>query len=180
MREKVDATYQGVLVRARRWTSPTIGFVLLLMASCTADKATDTASSTAFPANSAAAATPCQSVVSREALPTWARDGFSNDGSGTPHVISERGDLIAVLFNYPPVSSKNPDEGTKILWKSRLPQEPMQPLRIEATLAGTTTTLIREVPGGPGPSRVQLPTPGCWRLLLSWSGHQDRMTLQFS
>ncbi len=149
------------------------------MVGCT----TDTAAS---PADSAAAASPepastlCRSVVTRDALPTWARGGFNNDGSGTPHVISEHGDLIAVLFEYPPVSSNNPEEGTKILWVSRLPQEPMQPLRIEATLAGTTTTLMRQVPGGPGPSYVQLPTAGCWRLVLSWSGHQDRMALQFS
>jgi hypothetical protein len=95
-------------------------------------------------------------------------------------VFSEHGDLIAVLFNYPPVSATEPGQGTKILWKSRLPQEPMQPLRIEATLDGSTTTLIREIPGGAGPSLVQLPTAGCWRLALSWSGHQDRMTLQFS
>lgn len=153
---------------------------MLLLVGCTADRAAETASSTVSPAGPAAPETPCQSVVTRDALPTWARAGFSGDGSGTPHVISERGDLIAVLFNYPPVSSANPDEGTKILWKSRLPQEPMQPLRIEATLAGTTTTLIREVPEGPGPSSIQLPTPGCWQLVLSWSGHQDRMTLRFS
>ncbi|MGC1212933.1 MAG: hypothetical protein WA890_16900 [Micromonospora sp.] len=159
---------------------------MLLIAGCTADKGADTATPTASMEGAGAAAspvpesTPCRSTVTRDALPTWARGGFKNDGSGTPHVLSERGDLIAVLFEYPPVSRSDPQEGTKILWKSRLPQEPMQPLRIEATLAGTTTPVVREVPQGPGPSYVQLPRPGCWRLVLSWSGHQDRMTLQFS
>jgi hypothetical protein len=56
----------------------------------------------------------------------------------------------------------------------------MQPLQIEATLAGTTTPVRRQVREGAGPSLVQLPKPGCWRLLLTWSGHEDRMTLQFS
>jgi hypothetical protein len=117
--------------------------------------------------------------VSRDALPVWARGGFNGDGSGTPHVISENGDLIAILFDYPPSSSSDPQEGTKILWKSRPQQQPMQPLQIEATLAGTSTPVMRQIREGAGPSRVQLPAAGCWRLVLSWSGHQDRMTLQF-
>jgi hypothetical protein len=51
---------------------------------------------------------------------------------------------------------------------------------LQATLAGSTTTVLRTVVGGPGPSQVQFPNPGCWRLVLSWSGHQDRMNLQLS
>jgi hypothetical protein len=118
--------------------------------------------------------------VTRDALPVWARAGFTGDGSDYPHVFSEHGDLIAVLFAYPPRSTQDPQTGTKILWISRLPQQPQQPLRIEATLDGTTTPVLRQLPGGAGPSSVQLPQPGCWRLRLIWSGHEDRMTLQFS
>jgi hypothetical protein len=171
-------------MRVVRWASLGALISLSLVAGCTGDKATDAASQAPMTTASAAASAeptsaPCRSEVTREALPEWARGGFSFDGSGVPHVFSERGDLIAVLFNYPPTSSTKPGEGTKILWKSRLPQEPAQPLRIEATLDGSTTTVTREISGGAGPSLVQLPTAGCWRLALSWSGHQDRMTLQF-
>ncbi|MGW5266255.1 hypothetical protein ACWEQG_35210 [Microbispora sp. NPDC004025] len=121
----------------------------------------------------------CASEISRDALPAWARGGFSDDGSGIPHVFGERGDILAVLFEYPPKASSDPDESNKILWVSRLPQQPMRPLTIEARLDGTTTSVTREITGGAGPSSVSLPTPGCWRLTLNWSGHTDAMALTF-
>ncbi|XVQ84015.1 hypothetical protein ACQP2K_35140 [Microbispora siamensis] len=95
-------------------------------------------------------------------------------------MFSEHGDIIAVLFNYPPVASPEPDISNKILWVSRLPQQPMRPLTIEAVLDGTTTSVVREIAGGPGPSSVNLPKAGCWHLTLSWSGHTDAMTLRFT
>jgi hypothetical protein len=161
-------------MRRTGWAALTAASLLLMTAGCTSDSSAATAP-TASPAP-----VPCRSEVTRDALPVWARAGFSDDGSGVPHVFSEHGDLVAVLFKYPPASSADPQDGTKILWVSRLPQEPMQPLVIEATLDGTTTPLTREVAGGPGPSTIQLPAAGCWRLALSWSGHQDRMMLRFS
>lgn len=160
-------------MRANRWAGLGTAGLAVLTAGCTA-----AGPGTGTP-SAAPAAPPCRSVVTRDALPAWARAGFSDDGAGVPHVFSERGDLIAVLFRYPPAASDDPAEGTKILWVSRLPGEPGRPLRIEATRAGTATTLIREVPGGPGPSSVQLPAAGCWQLVLSWSGHRDRMALDF-
>ena len=170
-------------MRVVRWASLSALISLSLIAGCTGGRPADTTSPAAASPGAASAepaALPCRSTVTRDALPTWARGGFSDDGSGVPHVFSENGDLIAVLFNYPPASSTEPGEGTKILWKSRLPQEPMQPLRIEAIPDGGTAALTREILGGAGPSLVQLPTAGCWRLALSWSGHRDRIMLQFS
>jgi hypothetical protein len=35
------------------------------------------------------------------------------------------------------------------------------------------------VPGGPGPSIIDLPAPGCWTLHLSWSGHTDKLKLHY-
>jgi hypothetical protein len=35
------------------------------------------------------------------------------------------------------------------------------------------------VPGGPGPSIIDLPAPGCWTLRLSWSGHTDELRLRY-
>lgn len=147
---------------------------LVMAAGCSAGGQAPEARDSARPSVS------CASTVSREALPIWARAGFSDDGSGVPHVFSERGDMIAVLFEYPPKASTDPDDANKILWVSRLPQQPMQPLTIEARLDGTTTKVSREITGGAGPSSVNLPTAGCWRLTLNWSGHSDAMTLTFA
>jgi hypothetical protein len=71
------------------------------------------------------------------------------------------------------------DQNNKILWVSRLPQQPMSPLKIEAVLDGGHTTVYREVVGGPGPSYVNLPAAGCWTLELSWSGHTDQVRLRY-
>lgn len=123
---------------------------------------------------------PCVSKVIQDALPTWARTGFRGDGSGIPHVVSEHGDIIAVLFDYPPVASSDPNVVNKILWISRLPQQAMQPLTIKAALYGTGMSAAREIATGPGPSGVNLPKAGCWRLALNWSGHTDTMRLKFN
>jgi hypothetical protein len=38
---------------------------------------------------------------------------------------------------------------------------------------------MRVVPGGPGPSIVNLPQAGCWRLTLAWSGQTDTLDLAY-
>jgi hypothetical protein len=70
------------------------------------------------------------------------------------------------------------DRGNKILWVSKVPHAP-DPLIIRATLAGGTRTATVSVPGGPGPSTIDLPAPGCWTLHLSWSGHTDELQLRY-
>jgi hypothetical protein len=35
------------------------------------------------------------------------------------------------------------------------------------------------IAGGPGPSIVNLPTPGCWRLTLGWAGQVDTLDLRY-
>lgn len=72
--------------------------------------------------------------------------------------------MVAVLFAYPLYSPPSPDRGNKILWRSKAPLVPSDPLRIEARLNGTGTPTEITVRGGPGPSSVDLPSPGCWRL----------------
>ncbi|GAA2669602.1 hypothetical protein [Actinoplanes palleronii] len=142
--------------------------LILLLGACTASKP-------------APATTPprgdCETGVSRAALPEWARAGFTGDGAGTPHRLGDRGDLMAVLFNYPPVA--DPDRGTKILWVSRLPVDSPRPLVIDA-VRDDGQVARQELTGGAGPSSVQLPAPGCWALTLSWSGHTDAMRLRFT
>lgn len=166
------------MIASRRGVSA-FGALLLLTAGCSAGGSRPAAGGSA-PAEDGAARRPAGAcAVSRDALPAWARTGFRGDGSGVPHVFSEHGDLIAVLFEYPPTASKDPREANKILWVSRPPQTPLQPLTIKAVLDRPRTSVTRVVPGGAGPSGINLPEPGCWRLSLSWSGHTDTMTLRF-
>lgn len=98
-----------------------------------------------------------------------------------PHVLGARGDIVAILWarkdalHAPALANQN----NKILWVSRLRQVPLSPLKIRATLAGTGTTVYREIAGGPGPSYVDLPAAGCWTLDLSWSGYKDELKLRY-
>jgi hypothetical protein len=114
-------------------------------------------------------------------LPVWARAGFSPPDQAMPHVMGEAGNIVAILWadrdalHAPP----RPDRGNKILWVSRIPFVTPNPLIINATLAGGTRTVTLSVPGGPGPSTINLPAPGCWTLHLSWSGHTDELRLRY-
>jgi hypothetical protein len=38
----------------------------------------------------------------------------------------------------------------------------------------------RTVLGGPGPSIINLPASGCWRLTLRWSGRVDSLDLDYA
>ena len=116
-------------------------------------------------------------------LPTWARAGFHPPTLPMPYVMSDRGDIVAILWadrnplHAPPLTKVN----NKILWVSKMiPGGPFTPLHIQATLDGTNQTVTRQVAGGPGPSIVDLPAAGCWSLNLSWSGHHDHLSLRYS
>ncbi|WP_250006699.1 hypothetical protein [Actinoplanes sp. M2I2] len=124
-------------------------------------------------------AAPCGSPVRTDALPEWARAGFSGDGAGVQHVYGARGDILAVVFGFP--LSAPPAEGrnNKILWVSRELLDRSGDLVITARLDGSEQTEQRTVAGGPGPSIVDLPRPGCWRLTLTWPGHTDTMDLSY-
>ena len=131
----------------------------------------------AAPAGLATGAAGCVAPLTGP-LPTWARAGFSGDAVAI-HVFGERGDIVAVLFGHPLRQPPAPDRNNKILWVSRVSQDPGDPLEIEAKLDGTGPTVRREVPGGPGPSIIDLPSAGCWRLDLTWSGHRDAVWLTY-
>jgi hypothetical protein len=134
-----------------------------------------------LPAGCGAEAAPpaCAPAVSTGPLPAWARAGFSDDGSGVPHVPGRGDAILAVLFGAPLRAPPAAGRSNKILWVSRLPVTPGDPLRITARQDGGGTA-EREVTGGPGPSVVDLPAPGCWRLTLSWSGHTDTLDLDYA
>ncbi|WP_330437653.1 hypothetical protein OHB44_18180 [Micromonospora sp. NBC_00821] len=92
---------------------------------------------------------------------------------------------MAVLFAHPLRQVRTDGSNNKILWVARAATtspDPTAPatLVITARLDGTDTRVIREVAGGPGPSIIDLPEAGCWRLDLRWSGHADTMDLVYA
>jgi len=114
-------------------------------------------------------------------LPAWARSGFSPAGQAMPHMLGEAGNIVAILWasrdalHSPPLQ----DRSNKVLWVSSIPLTGPDPLVIKATLAGSARTATVSVPGGPGPSVIDLPAPGCWTLHLNWSGHTDEPKLRY-
>ncbi|WP_226899053.1 hypothetical protein [Nonomuraea phyllanthi] len=121
----------------------------------------------------------CPEKLSPAPLPTWARAGFHPPEQSMPYVVGDRGDIAAVVFGDPLLAPPDENRGNKILWVSRVPQEAGDPLKIEAYLDGSGTPVLREVPGGPGPSGIDLPKAGCWHLTLRWSGHVDTLNLRY-
>jgi len=173
------------------------GFVLLavaalLVAACTgsthppARPQPPTARASAAPASpaqaGAAASNGCAGQPPVSPLPVWARSGFSPADQAMPHVMGEAGNIVAILWASRDAlhSPPRPDRNNKILWVSRIPLAAPDPLVIKATLAGSTRTVTVSVPGGPGPSIIDLPAPGCWTLHLSWSAHTDELKLHYA
>jgi hypothetical protein len=139
----------------------------------------------ALGAHSAAADTarPCASHIELGVVPAWARTGFSEPRPRTPHVLGEHGRIAALVFGYPLLSPAGAKRANKILWVSRVSPEALSDLRIVAQrMVGARAVgpaVRRTVAGGPGPSIVDLPKPGCWRLGLRWSGRADTLDLQY-
>ncbi|WP_244236920.1 hypothetical protein [Micromonospora violae] len=158
---------------------------VVLLAGCTSTASGGTAAPAATTATTTASTpAPCAARVETGSLPDWARTGFSGDAR-VPHVFSANGDIVAVLFAHPLRQVREDGSNNKILWVARADTtspDPTAPatLVITARLDGTDTRVIREVAGGPGPSIIDLPQAGCWRLDLSWSGHTDTIDLVYA
>jgi hypothetical protein len=127
----------------------------------------------------------CVEHVSQAVLPTWARAGFSDPEPRVAYLRSREGNMVAILFAQPLSSPPSAEHNNKILWVARpLPtastssvQDPA--LRVTASLAGDPTTITRVIPGGPGPSIINLPKPGCWHLTLRWEGRTDVLDVAY-
>lgn len=119
----------------------------------------------------------CAHAVVTSALPVWAQSGFAANALVNAHLTGASGNIIGVLFADHITAPARANEANKILWVSRLPVDPNQPLTIRARLDDSSAQVTRTIAGGPGPSTLDLPKPGCWNLTLSWSGHQDAVRL---
>lgn len=162
---------------------PAVLAFVVLLSGCTADPAPDAAPSpvSSLPACSA-------QVHQNEPLPEWARSGFSGDARAT-YAMSYGGQILGVLFGYPLSQPPSQGRNNKILWvagpASQAPRDPSagpdyNDLLIDAQLNGRGEPVQRRIAGGPGPSIVDLPSPGCWRLALRWGGRTDVMDLQYN
>ena len=115
-------------------------------------------------------------------LPTWARVGFSDPEPSAPFVTSKSGELVAIIFADPLVSPAVPDRGNKILWVTTEGDSESvgADLHIAGTLEGGTATMQATVDGGPGPSTVDVPVPGCWHFDLTWGNQHDSVDIAYS
>lgn len=138
----------------------------------------------AAPGTAGSSTPACHSAVRQGVLPTWARTGFSDARPRLPHVVGRSDEIAALVFGYPLRSPPAKDRGNKILWVSRRDVKPLSDLRIHAQrMEGRRRVgrpVTRVVVGGPGPSGINLPAPGCWRLTLRWSGRSDQLDLRYA
>jgi len=125
----------------------------------------------------------CSPAVRKGALPVWARGGFHPPTQRIPHVLGRSGAIVAILFAYPLEAPPPVTHNNKILWVSRVPVDVLTSLRISAQRMARARPVgkpvQRVVRGGPGPSIINLPTPGCWRLSLRWADRSDSLDLQY-
>jgi hypothetical protein len=125
----------------------------------------------------------CAAHVKLGVLPVWARTGFSEARPKSRYVLGTSGRILAIPFGYPLVTPPYVNRNNKILWVSRLPPKPLSDLLIRAQrMEGSVSVgapVSRFVPEGPGPSIIDLPAPGCWRMTLRWSGRVDTLDLRY-
>ena len=137
------------------------------------------------PQTSAAAsdASACDARVARGVLPDWARSGFGDPQPSAAHVVGRSGEIAAILFGDPLSSPPSTRHTNKILWVARQAYAFAPVLTISAQrMDGATPVgapVERQVEGGPGPSIIDLPDPGCWRLSLGWGDRTDELDLDY-
>jgi hypothetical protein len=100
-----------------------------------------------------------------------------------PYALGYSHEIAALLFGEPLTSPPRRNVNNKILWVARRPVPNATDLHIRARrfVGGepTRTVVQRVVAGGPGPSIVDLPRAGCWRLQLRWAGRRDVVDLRY-
>jgi hypothetical protein len=128
------------------------------------------------------AASVCQPHVVDGVIPSWAQAGFRPPDRRMPYEIGAHGRIAALLWAYPLLAPPPTTHNNKILWVSDVSTSGA-PLVISAQrMIGSDPIghlARRTVVGGPGPSIINLPVAGCWRLELRWSGHGDTLDLEY-
>lgn len=126
----------------------------------------------------------CGSAVRNGTLPVWARGGFHPPTQRIPHVLGRSRTIVAILWAHPLEAPPPLDHNNKILWVPRRPVSSITNLRISAQRMSGKRVLgkpvERSVMGGPGPSIINLPAAGCWRLALRWAGRRDSLDLRYA
>jgi hypothetical protein len=123
----------------------------------------------------AAGPAPCRSTVVTGVLPVWARGGFSDPRPVMPYVGSAGGGIVAIIWE-PLTGPPRDASGDKMLWAWRTPV--VDGVRAVARLDGTGPAVTFVDPGVTGPSAVSLPSPGFWRVTITWSGGSDTIDLE--
>jgi hypothetical protein len=124
----------------------------------------------------------CQPRVVDGVIPSWAQAGFHPPDQRMPFEIGTHGYIAALLWAYPLLAPPPTTHNNKILWVPDVSNSGA-PLIISAQrMIGSVPIgqpARRTVAGGPGPSIINLPVAGCWRLELRWSGHRDTLDLDY-
>jgi hypothetical protein len=127
---------------------------------------------------------PCHSQIRHDVLPVWMRSGFSDPKPRVPYSVGHRGAIGAVVFGWPLKSPPLANRSNKILWVPRRASKSFAALWIRLQLMEGERSVgapIRKIiQGGPGPSIVDVPSAGCWRLTFSWSGRHDTLDLDYT
>ncbi len=174
-------------MRSRRAGSSAL--ILLLAVSACSDRTPDDPDALPLPSSAPASSRelPCDTAVTTGPLPEWARQGFSPPDVPVAQVRGVGGEILGVVFGNPLRAPNVAGHGNKILWvtnrasTSQRPATAQDPdLRIHATLNGSDLEVDRVVEGGPGPSSVDMPEPGCWTFTLEWSGQVDQLAVPYS
>jgi hypothetical protein len=125
---------------------------------------------------------PCAPHIISGTLPSWAQSGFSDPTSRTNYELGVEGNIAAILFTYPLLAPPSTSVHNKILWVPHVPADGSPLLIVAQRMIGSKNAgapVRRQLDGGPGPSIVNLPIAGCWRLSLSWSGHRDSLDVSY-
>jgi hypothetical protein len=100
-----------------------------------------------------------------------------------PYVLGKTERIAGIVFGNPLSSPPRKGRNNKILWVSHVPTTGGSDLLISAQrMTGSLligSPVMRKVIGGPGPSIINLPSAGCWRLSLRWSGQTDTLDLRY-
>jgi hypothetical protein len=115
-------------------------------------------------------------------LPAWTTT--AHPPSGIPYALSKQGNVAAILFGNPLRSGHPTGHSNKILWIVREPRNGRS-LNLTARplhLPSPTLRVVDAADSSPGeiyPSILDVPTSGCWHLMLEWDGNRAALDLRY-